>query len=174
MNSVLPQSPYKGLIPYGEEDAQFFFGRDEKREVITANLMASRLTLLHGASGVGKSSVLRAGVAHHLNKLAAERVKKGEDAEFAVIVFSAWRDDPVSGLAAQVRDCVAKVTDGDLLDPLPPTRELAKCLQTWTRRDPNGNRPDIDLLIILDQFEEYFLYHSEKGNGTLLVSCRES
>ena len=62
----MPDSPYKGLIPYSEEDAPFFFGRDAEREIITANLMASRLTLLYGASGVGKSSVLRAGVTHHL------------------------------------------------------------------------------------------------------------
>ena len=38
-------------------------GREEERDIITSNLLASRLTLLYGASGVGKSSVLHAGVA---------------------------------------------------------------------------------------------------------------
>ena len=55
-----PASPYKGLVAYGEEDAQFFFGRDAEQELIIANMMASRLTLLVGPSGVGKSSLLRA------------------------------------------------------------------------------------------------------------------
>jgi predicted AAA+ superfamily ATPase len=64
----LPEAPYNGLMPYSEEDAPFFFGREREREVIIANLIASRLTLLYGASGVGKSSVLRAGVAHQLHK----------------------------------------------------------------------------------------------------------
>ena len=41
-----------------------------RREIIAANLVASRLTVLYGASGVGKSSVLRAGVAHHLHGVA--------------------------------------------------------------------------------------------------------
>ena len=61
--TALPATPYKGLMPYSEEDAPFFFGREAEREIITANLLASRLTLLYGASGVGKTSILRAGVA---------------------------------------------------------------------------------------------------------------
>jgi len=57
----MPDSPYVGLIPYDEEDAAYFFGREDDCEVITANLMPTRLTLLYGASGVGKSSVINIG-----------------------------------------------------------------------------------------------------------------
>ena len=53
--------------------------------MIAANLMASRLTVLYGPSGVGKSSVLRAGV--------AQRLRQEQDA--VVVVFSAWTGDPV-------------------------------------------------------------------------------
>ena len=61
-------APYKGLRPFDDADSDvpFFFGRDRDRELIIANLVASRLTVLYGETGVGKSSVLRAGVAHHL------------------------------------------------------------------------------------------------------------
>ena len=41
-----------------------FFGREREIEVIAANLVASRLTVLYGPSGVGKTSLLRAGVVH--------------------------------------------------------------------------------------------------------------
>ena len=99
---VLPASPYKGLIPYSEEDAPFFFGRDPEREIITANLMASRLTLLYGASWVGKSSVLRAGVAHHLRELSRQNVAKRGVPEFAVVVFNSWRDDPLAELSRRI------------------------------------------------------------------------
>ena len=67
---VAGASPYRGLMPYEEEDAPFFFGRDAERKIIAANLVAARLTLLYGESGVGKSSVLRAGVVRHLNEVA--------------------------------------------------------------------------------------------------------
>jgi hypothetical protein len=71
-----PDSPFKGLAPFedSELDALFFFGREREREVIVANLLASRLTLLYGESGVGKSSLLAAGVARELRSLAPEAV----------------------------------------------------------------------------------------------------
>jgi len=56
--------PYVGLVPFEEKHAKYFFRRDEERRIIADNLRASRLTLLHGASGVGKTSVLQAGVAN--------------------------------------------------------------------------------------------------------------
>ena len=56
-----PLSPYVGLVPYGEQDAAFFFGRADETRIVSGNLRASDLTLLYGASGVGKTSLLRAG-----------------------------------------------------------------------------------------------------------------
>ena len=63
-------SPFKGLAPFQdtELDALLFFGRERETEVIVANLMAARLTVLYGPTGVGKSSILRAGAAHRLRR----------------------------------------------------------------------------------------------------------
>src|SRR5207247_2468448 len=69
------RSPYRGLAPFGDSelDALLFFGRERETEVVTANVIASRLTVLYGPSGVGKSSLLRAGVARRLRELATRR-----------------------------------------------------------------------------------------------------
>ena len=87
-----PPSPYKGLAPFEDSDldALLFFGRERESEVIAANLMAARITVLYGPSGVGKSSVLRAGVAHRL------RQEQGVE----VIVFSTWTGNPVEALTS--------------------------------------------------------------------------
>src|SRR6516165_3077735 len=58
--------PYVGLEPYTEADIDYFFGRERDQRIIAANLVAARLTVLYGASGVGKSSVLLAGVVPNL------------------------------------------------------------------------------------------------------------
>ena len=65
---VAPPSPFKGLAPFddSELDTLLFFGRARETEVIAANLQASRLTVLYGPTGVGKSSVLHAGVVDEL------------------------------------------------------------------------------------------------------------
>jgi WD40 repeat protein len=60
--AVEHDSPYVGLVPFSEEDADFFFGRTRDVAVIVANVFASPLTVLYGPSGVGKTSVLQAGV----------------------------------------------------------------------------------------------------------------
>ena len=38
---ALAASPYKGLTPYSEDDASFFFGRQRERDMIEANLIAT-------------------------------------------------------------------------------------------------------------------------------------
>ena len=58
MSEVPRSSPYLGLVPYDEQDAAYFFGREKETRLILANLFASPLTLLYGPSGVGKSSIL--------------------------------------------------------------------------------------------------------------------
>jgi WD40 repeat protein len=129
-----PTSPYKGLAAFEDSDldALFFFGRERESEVIAANLIASRITVLYGPSGVGKSSVMRAGVAY--------RLRQEHDAE--VIVFSTWSGDPVAGLID------AAGGSG---------RSLADALADA------ADRAGGDLYLILDQFEECFLYHDGGG-----------
>ena len=86
------QSPYKGLARYEEVDAPYFFGRDAEAELVVANVLASRLTLLFGDSGVGKSSLLHAGVAPRLRAIG----------DLVLVLFSEWRGDAAASLAAEL------------------------------------------------------------------------
>ena len=56
------ESPYRGLLAFEPDDRAFFFGREEVTAKITRRLAPGRLLAVVGASGSGKSSVLRAGV----------------------------------------------------------------------------------------------------------------
>src|SRR5262249_11298011 len=63
-----PDFPYKGLGYYTEADAPLFAGRKED-VVFCARMLAdwkTRLLLLHGSTGCGKSSFLRAGLIPYL------------------------------------------------------------------------------------------------------------
>jgi WD40 repeat protein len=159
----LPDNPYVGLVPFGERDAPFFFGRERERRLIANNLIASRLTLLYGASGVGKSSVLRAGVAHDIRRLARRELAEGRVPEWILVVFSEWRDPPLPLLAAAIETAVADALGERAPDP-PRADRLDELLAEWVRRidavpsDEESERRT-RLLIVLDQFEEYFLYH---------------
>ncbi len=131
------KSPYRGLAAFddSELDALYFFGRERDTEIVVANLIASRFTVLYGPSGVGKSSLLLAAVARTLRELPEEPV---------VVVFSAWSDHPPHGLAAALAE-VAGIEGGELLD-------VAEHAQAGR-----------DVYVILDQAEEYFTYHGDSG-----------
>lgn len=63
---TFPGCPYKGLEPFVEEDFPFFHGRERVTEqlveAVAARMTGSGLLLLAGASGAGKTSLLRAGL----------------------------------------------------------------------------------------------------------------
>lgn len=147
-----PESPYKGLAPYAEADAMFFFGREREREVLAANLRAARLTILYGDSGAGKSSVLRAGVVHDLLQLARENLDESGKPGLAVAVFNAWRDDPIEGLKAAAAAAVRRAFSGMPVALPAASLSLAETLRQCAERTGGA------LLVILDQFDEYFLY----------------
>ena len=89
--------PWKGLAPYDDTglDEQLFFGREREVEVACANLTASRLTVLFGATGVGKSSLLRAGV--------IRRLREAGPSEGVPAIVASWSDDPVAAIAHAAR-----------------------------------------------------------------------
>ena len=161
---LAPETPFRGLTPYLEEDAPLFFGREDECDIVIDNMMASRLTLLYGASGVGKTSLLRAGVTHELLASSKRNIASYGSPEFVVVYFNRWSDDPVAELTRCVHESVATVTGGQAEEPGITSAGLAETLHGWT------TRLDSDLLIILDQFEEYFLYHPEDdGDGSFAV-----
>lgn len=151
------QTPYVGLVPYGEEDADFFFGREEEVEIVAANLRASRLTIVYGASGVGKTSLMHAGVVRRLREQSrAQSTGQRKRAPLAVCVFAAWRDDPIPGLAGAMRTAVTEVLGETDLAPWQRGTPLIDVVRKWSEHVRS-------ILVVLDQFEDYFLYHDENG-----------
>ena len=145
--------PWKGLAPYDDSDtdAQLFFGRGREIEVACANLTASRLTVLFGATGVGKSSLLRAGVMRRLRRDRAGRAPR--------------------------RSCrPGRATRSRQSRPPCALRSSGARTTVWSDRAPGRARSGrgrtssaVDLYLVLDQLEEYFLYHAgENGPGSFV------
>ena len=70
--------PYKGLAPFEEEDAQFYFGRERLVDELVARLASSALLAVIGPSGSGKSSLLRAGLLPAIDRWEQAYLRPGE------------------------------------------------------------------------------------------------
>jgi TIR domain/Domain of unknown function (DUF4062) len=156
LDRAVPECPYVGLVPFDESDAPYFFGRQRECEVVVAHLTASRLTLLYAASGVGKSSVLRAGVLPQLQQIARESYEDKELGvpDAAVAYVREWSLDPLDTIATAVLDAVSRVPGADPVEMRGPPRLGVP----WLREVLQRSRVAA-VYLVLDQFEEYFLYH---------------
>jgi len=159
-------TPYVGLVPYTEEDSRFFFGREKDQQVIVSNLFASKLTILYGASGVGKSSLLRAGVVNELNDRAAKAIVAEGAPDLAVVYFNDWKANALLGLKLALISALEACG-------VTPAADLQRSLAAIIR----DVAPVFDgcIMMIFDQFEEYFLYQAgEAGAGSLAVEFAEA
>ncbi|MEZ4299255.1 MAG: CHAT domain-containing protein [Polyangiaceae bacterium] len=142
--------PYRGLSPFRASDRCFYHGREEDISRLVASLSRSRLVLLMGASGSGKSSLAMAGVAPHVEEGAL-----GGEPFFTRVLRPGI--DPCRELAAAIASLplpkgassrsISALESEMLHRPDALARQAAERL--------GGQRP-CRVLLVIDQFEEVF------------------
>ena len=141
-------TPYRGLRPYLAADAEYFFGRSREVKQLIASAFSNPLTVVYGPSGVGKSSVLNAGLLHQINV-------RGD---LLGVVYNSWSDgDAMAAVATHIRNA-AVATGADIaVDPSPliQLELVARALEAQEMSDGHLRRP---MVIVLDQFEDYTKY----------------
>jgi len=146
---VTAASPYKGLEHFTEDDAAIFFGRVRERDVVVANVTARRLTVLCGASGVGKSSLLRAGVVRTLRDV-AERDFADEEVgrpEYVPAIVSSWTGDPARTIVDTLASAIAPFARASL----PTVKELRPALRDLAAATPDLTKTFKDLNHLLNE-----------------------
>src|SRR5215470_7303991 len=68
-STVDTQHPWLGLDSFSEETRGFFYGREEEVAELGRRVQRKLLTILFGQSGLGKTSILRAGIVPRLRPL---------------------------------------------------------------------------------------------------------
>ena len=152
--------PYRGLFHFREEDAPFFFGREVVIDQLMNKVRRQPLVAVVGASGSGKSSVVRAGLIPRLRQTKAERVW-----EIATLVPT---DRPLHSLAA----ALVPILEPEMtrVDRLAEINKLAGHFAEGTiaLRDVAADvlraQPGTDqLLLFVDQWEELYTLAADDG-----------
>ncbi len=123
-----PENPYQGLRFFTAATQQFFFGRETEIQTLAQKVQNCGFVPLIGASGSGKSSVVRAGLMPRLEQLG-----------WRVLAPIVPGTDPIAAL----RSATADLYIGDVLTP-----DVAGA---WPRISG-----DDKILLVVDQFEEVF------------------
>jgi formylglycine-generating enzyme required for sulfatase activity len=137
VGQALPERPYKFLHYFEATDQPIFFGRDEEVHHLVQRILAHRLIVLFGQSGVGKTSLINAAVIPRL-----------EEAGYTSLYLRVLREP-----AASIKQAVLQLGQ----DTTPPSSILhfpSSDLCSFLERNLSS---ESHLVIFLDQFEEFFI-----------------
>ena len=166
--------PFPGLMRFEEEDAAVFFGRDGDWRAVIERLNSRRvqggvrLLVLQGASGAGKSSLLRAGVLPRLRRAGRQWLvvpPLRPKAKPLVALAKSWalaleRAGEWRGLHEQLKEAARSDSPAVLLQSWAEDLQMAAAA------------PDAQILLSIDQGEELFTEaeaEAEEKQGFLAV-----
>ncbi|AXU17375.1 hypothetical protein CRV15_33455 (plasmid) [Streptomyces clavuligerus] len=159
------ECPYPGLAAFQAADADRFFGRDRSVREVLSRLERHRFVALFGASGAGKSSVLRAGLAPALGH---------------TVVFTPGAR-PLEETAAALAPAVGAAPEQLRTDLSAGPHGLRRALRrmngpTDGARDgptegPANSRTNGPTTLIVDQFEEVFTLCHDPVERELFLSA---
>ncbi len=146
-------NPYPGLAAFTEADADRFFGREAEAAALWRRISARRLLAVIGPSGVGKSSLLRAGV--------AARAPPG----WRVVVFTPGEAPTLSLARALASDHAG--------DPAAMARLLGFNDSDTALAVVSRWRGQFDeVVLVVDQFEELFTLNPPEVQSSFIEMLR--
>ncbi len=168
VGQALPGRPYKFLDYFEAADRPIFFGREEEVNHLVQRIMAHRLTVLFGQSGVGKTSLINAGVIPWL---------EGEG--YTSLYLRVLREP-----AASIKQAALQLRQDAILPYNMTARQedLYSFLERTLQSPTSNLQPPIfnlrsPLVIFLDQFEEFFVRLGKATRTAFaeeLAACLES
>ena len=139
-------NPYRGLRTFEAEHAELFFGREVEIRQVLERLRGEPFVLVVGDSGVGKSSLCRAGVMTRLQAVSARR----------------WRAATLIPGAHPVLSFASSLAPFLDLDEAGAAKMIAEDPGGVRRRLAASPEPDTGVVVFIDQLEEMVTLASEE------------
>lgn len=134
------QNPYRGLQAFEEEDSKLFFGRQALTQQLYQQVSTQPLTVVLGASGTGKSSLVKAGLIPYIKQLNLPNNQQ----QWHILAPMRPGESPLKVLSHTLA-----------IDSLRVNTE--QYIRNWLQRNPQSK-----LLLTIDQAEELLTLCSDK------------
>lgn len=146
---------YPGAQPFADEaiSRAVFFGREKESAALTDQILAHRLVVVYAKSGLGKTSLLQAGVAQPLR-------------DEGYLPLFVRVNDVKQGPLRSLPDFIRQATAGKPLEYIAGSTvslwHFFKTTEFW-----HGDRL-LTPVLVLDQFEELFTLHASEARPAFL------
>src|SRR5664279_1584529 len=140
------KSPFKFLDSYTKEDRELFFGREKEIEELFRCLFDSRLLLVYGESGTGKSSLVNCGLLNKLNN------------NQHLPVFIRRSENILESLSESIQLLLQESSPRQMLTALMFKKALREISDDSQKQ----------LTFIFDQFEELFIFGTKEEKQSLI------
>lgn len=160
--------PFKFLDAYTPEDTDIFFGRDEEIDALYKMVFQSDILLVYGASGTGKTSLLKCGLA---SRFAAHDwlpiyIRRGSDINEALqkALEEAAGEQPTPEGELDWLGSLIEEEGVETASPRSPLQATFKSIYL------NYFRP---IYLIFDQFEELYILGSQDEQRQFIQSVQD-
>lgn len=167
------QYRYPGIKPFEKEQAGIFFGRYDETRIITRRIESEKLLTIHGKSGIGKSSLVKAGV---IPLLEDKHANEGTGLQIIETQFGYYQEGMSAVPMSLVERLIFSVRNkcreepGNMLDQLISLKP-SLWLELKKLHYNHASKGFIPVFYI-DQFEEVFSY-PEPFVNELIVQLSE-
>jgi WD40 repeat protein len=151
----MQKSPFKFLDSYSKEDHDIFFGRDKEIEELHSRVFESKILIVYGISGTGKSSLINCGLANkfHESDWLPISIRRGiniNQSLFDALARASFTGNPSekSGATETGKNDIVKVIRSIYLDHFKP------------------------IYLIFDQFEELFIFGNKEEKDELISNIK--
>lgn len=147
----MQKNPFKFLDSFTKDDREIFFGRDKEIEELHSRVFESKILLVYGTSGTGKSSLINCGLANKFN-----------DSDWLPVSVRRGTDVNRSLFDALAKNAITKSPFEKTGSSGGTAYNLEKLLKSvWL----DHFRP---VFLIFDQFEELFIFGSKEEKNELI------
>ena len=147
--------PYQGLKPFDRDTAKFFFGRDRIVRQLLEKLEQSSFVPVIGASGSGKSSIVRAGLIPELEK-----------SGWHILNIIQPGVEPIAKLKAILEQFFRDQGQLSVFTSL-HSRMKTEGLRPFVEHFPGYSK----VLLVIDQFEEVFTICASEQERSRFIEC---
>jgi len=145
-NANIHKTRYPGIVPFSTTQTALFFGREKNKQALYDLVVRENITLLYAKSGLGKSSLINAGLVPML-------AQKGQIIPI-FLRFGAYNPDLPTAPVATILSALPTTEAPEWLESVAQDKQtLWYNIKKMCLANPNKT-----YLMVFDQFEELFTY----------------